>query len=166
MFPLFLPVYSHNVHSQNKHFCQPSHFVESPVNISFIWPNKIGVFHLGDSLFSSLSIHLEEGNNKPEVYEQLHCQWQKGIQKKRKAEGWESRQKNVKISILKPVPAHVKLAVHFVNPSSASVENSQQAAGYNIQGCPFLCFFHFWQHIVTYAASVHFHRLWLYIQLT
>lgn len=80
--------------------------------------------------------------------------------------GEENRQENVKISILKPVPDHVKLAVHFVNPSSASVENSQQAAGYNIQGCPFLCFFHFWQHIVTYAASVHFHRLWLYIQLT
>lgn len=75
MFTLVLPVYSHNVHSQNKHLCQPSHFVESSVNINIIWPKKIGVFHIGDSLFSSLSIHLKEGNNKPDVSDQLHCQW-------------------------------------------------------------------------------------------
>lgn len=78
----------------------------------------------------------------------------------------ESRQKNAKLSILKTVSGHVKLAVHLVNPSSASVKKTQQAAGYNIEGFPFLWFFFcFWQHIAIHAASVHFHRLWLYIQL-
>lgn len=53
----------------------------------------------------------------------------------------ESKQKNAKLSTLKPVSDHVKLAVHLVNPSSPSVKKSQQAAGYNIEGCLFLWFF-------------------------
>lgn len=53
----------------------------------------------------------------------------------------ESRQENAKLSILKLVSDHVKLALHLVNPSSASLEKTQQAAGDNTEGCPFLCGF-------------------------
>lgn len=55
-------------------------------------------------------------------------------------QGKENRQRSAKISILKPAPDHVKLPVHLLNPSSASVEKSQQAAGYKL---PFLMLFPF-----------------------